>query len=96
MIKEDLKKEQRILSQMHKTLSNIVQETTPLSGKPNPLSSGTIEEIKYCFAVISGREKELAEKLGIDQPKPHNVESEPANSSALRFVKLPKRPGQNV
>ena len=96
MNKEELKKEQRILSQMQKTLSNIVKEVTPPAGKPNPLSNGTIEEIKYCFAVISGREKELAEKLGIDQAKPHNVDVEQPSSSALSFVKLPKRPTQNV
>ncbi len=96
MNKEELNKEQRILSQMHKTLSNIVKEVTPLAGKPNPLSNGTIEEIKYCFAVISGREKELAEKLGIDQAKPHNADVEQPSSSALSFVKLPKRPVQNV
>ncbi len=80
---EELKKEQRILSQMHKTLSNIVKEVTPAAGNPNPLSNGTIEEIKYCFSVISGREKELAEKLGVNH-------SEQPSSSALTFVKLPK------
>ncbi len=96
MIKEELQKEQRILSQMHKTLSNIVKEVTPPAGNPNPLSSGTIEEIKYCFSVISGREKELADKFGIGQAKPHDADDEQPSSSALRFVKLPKRPGQSA
>ena len=90
MPKEELKKEQHILSQMHKTLSNIVKEVTPHPGNPNPLSNGTIEEIKYCFAVISGREKELATKLGIDQAKAHHADGEQTNGSALTFVKLPK------
>ena len=88
MHQEELRKEQHILSQMHKTLSNIVKEVTPPAGNPNPLSNGTIEEIKYCFAVISGREKELADKLGINQTKPANGEQ--PSSSALSFVKLPK------
>ncbi len=92
---EEIKKEQRILSQMHKTLSNIVKEVTPAAGNPNPLSNGTIEEIKYCFSVISGREKELADKLGIDH-KPHDADSEQPSSSALSFVKLPKRYSQSV
>jgi hypothetical protein len=88
---EELKKEQRTLSQVRKTLSNIVKDVTPLAGNPNPLSNGTIEEIKYCFAVISGREKELADKLGLTQAKPHNADSKQPHTSALSFVKLPKR-----
>lgn len=96
MIKEQLQKEQRVLSQMHKTLSNIVKEVTPLAGNPNPLSNGTIEEIKYCFAVISGREKELTDKLGIDQAQPHYADVEQTSASALSFVKLPKRQTQVV
>jgi hypothetical protein len=96
MYKEELMKEQRILSQMHKTLSNIVKEVTPPAGNPTPLSNGTIEEIKYCFSVISGREKELADKLGIDAVKPQHEEAEAPASSGLRFVKLPKRPTQSL
>ncbi len=80
---EELKKEQRILSQMHKTLSNIVKEVTPAAGNPNPLSNDTIEEIKYCFSVISGREQELAAKLGFSH-------GEQPSSNGLSFVKLPK------
>lgn len=96
MNKEELKKEIQVLSQMHKTLSTIVKEVTPPTGNPHPLSNGTIEEIKYCFAVISGREKELADKLGIDHIKPHHADGEQPSSSALTFVKLPKRPSQSV
>jgi hypothetical protein len=91
MYKEELKKEQRTLSQIRKTLSNIVKDVTPLAGNPNPLSNGTIEEIKYCFAVISGREKELADKLGFDQAKPHYADGAQPSSSALNFVKLSKK-----
>jgi hypothetical protein len=90
MNKEELKKEQRLLSQMRKTLGNIVTDVTPLDGQPNPLSNGTIEEIKYCFAIISGREKELADKLGFDQAKPHYTGGEQPSSSVLNFVKLSK------
>jgi hypothetical protein len=102
MYQEELKKEQRILIQVRNTLGNIVKEVTPPAGNPNSLSNGTIEEIKYCFAVISGREKELADKLGIDQAKPHFADaaqpnaSTNANASALSFVKLPKRASQSV
>jgi hypothetical protein len=90
MNKEELKKEQRLLSHMRKTLGNIVKDVTPLAGQPNPLSDGTVEEIKYCFAIISGREKELADKLGFDQAKPHYADGEQPNGSVLNFVKLAK------
>jgi hypothetical protein len=90
MNKEELKKEQRLLSQMRKTLGNIVKDVTPLAGQPNPLSDGTVEEIKYCFAIISGREKELADKLGFDQAKPHYADGEQPSASVLNFVKLSK------
>lgn len=90
MNKEELKKEQRLLSQMRKTLGNIVKDVTPLAGQPNPLSDGTVEEIKYCFAIISGREKELADKLGFDQAKPHYSDGEQPSASVLNFVKLTK------
>ena len=91
MNKVELKKEQRTLSQLRKTLSNIVKDVTPLPGNPNPLSNSTIQEIKDSFALISGREKELADKLGFDQAKPHYADGEQPNASALNFVKLSKR-----
>jgi hypothetical protein len=89
---EELVKEQRVLSQMQKTLKSIVNEISPPAGDANSLSSGTIEEIKYCFAVISGREKELSDRLGIDRDIPHYEDRELSN--ALSFVKLPRRPAQ--
>ena len=75
---------------MRKTLGNIVKDVTPLAGQPNPLSDGTVEEIKYCFAIISGREKELADKLGFDQAKPHYADGKQPSTSVLNFVKLSK------
>jgi hypothetical protein len=91
MYTEDLKKEQRTLSQMRKTLSKIVKDVTPLSGNANPLTNSTMLEIMDCFDSISKREKELTDKLGSGQTKPHYADSAPANSSALNFIKLPRR-----
>ena len=96
MYKEEFKKEQIVLSQMLKTLSNIVKEVTPPAGNPHPLSNGTLEEIKYCFAVISGREKELADRLGISPARPQIPDADQVGSSTLKFVKLPKRPTQSL
>jgi hypothetical protein len=87
---EVLGKEQRILRQVRKTLSNIVKDVTPLGGHSNPLTNSTIQEIMDCFDLISEREKVLAGKLGFDEAKPHYADGKQTDSSALNFVKLSK------
>lgn len=87
MNKEELSKEQQILRLMRKTLGSVVKDATPLGGRPNPLTSNTIQEIKDCFALISDREKELAQKLGFDEAKPYYADGEQPNANVLNFVK---------
>jgi hypothetical protein len=86
----ELSKEQQILRLMRKTLGNVVRDATPLGGRPNPLTANTIQDIKDCFALISEREKELADKLGFDQAKPYYTDGELPNAQVLSFVKPPK------
>lgn len=90
MTTEELSKEQRILSQMRKTLGSVVRDVTPLGGRPNPLTANTIQDIKNCFALISDRERELAEKLNFDQAKPYYRDDEQANAKVINFVRPPK------
>jgi len=78
---EELSKEQRILRMMRKTLASVVKDATPLGGRPNPLKDSTIQEIKDCFALISERERELAEKLGFEQDKPYYADGEQPNAN---------------
>ncbi|MFA6119939.1 MAG: segregation and condensation protein A [Sideroxydans sp.] len=87
---EELSKEQRILRAMRKTLGNVVRDVTPLGGRPNPLTGDTIQDIKDCFALISERERELAEKLGFDEAKPYYKDGSIPNAQVLSFVKPPK------
>jgi hypothetical protein len=87
---EELSKEQRILRLMRKTLGNVVRDVTPLGGRANPLSDTTIQDIKDCFALISEREKELAEKLNFDQAKPYYADGEQPNANVISFVKPSK------
>ena len=82
--------EQRILSQMRKTLGNVVRDVTPLGGRPNPLKESTIQDIKDCFTLISDRERELAEKLNFDQSKPYYQDDEQPNATVINFVRPPK------
>ncbi|MDZ4200786.1 MAG: segregation and condensation protein A [Gallionella sp.] len=83
----ELSKEQQILRVMRKTLGNVVKDATPLGGRPNPLTAETIQGIKDCFALISEREKELAEQLGFDEAKPYYKDGEQTGAQVINFVK---------
>ena len=87
---EELSKEQQILRLMRKTLGNVVRDVTPLGGRANPLTDTTIQDIKDCFALISDREKELAEKLNFDKAKPYYADGEQPNANVISFVKPSK------
>ncbi|MCK9199701.1 MAG: segregation and condensation protein A [Gallionella sp.] len=83
----ELSKEQAVLRAMRKTLGNVVRDVTPLGGRPNPLTGDTIQDIKDCFALISERERELAELLDFDQAKPYYKDGEQPNAQVISFVK---------
>ncbi len=87
---EELSKEQRILRLMRKTLGNVVRDVAPLGGRPNPLTDSTVQDIKDCFALISERERELAEQLNFDQAKPYYKDDAPKGANVINFVKPPK------
>ena len=87
MSNEALRKEQRILRAMRMTLASVVKDVTPKGGYPNPLLDDTVEGIKECFTLISIRERELAEELGMNTSKPYYVD-EVQTSKVLNFVKL--------
>jgi hypothetical protein len=90
MSTEELGHEQRILRMMRKTLGNVVKDVTPMGGRTNPLSENTIQDIKDCFALISARERELAEALDFDQAKPYYADGEIPNAKVVNIVKPTK------
>jgi hypothetical protein len=65
---KDLTLEHRILIQVRQVLASVVRDVTPSPGRPNPLSSKTIEDIRGCFALIAARERELSAKQNPDLP----------------------------
>jgi hypothetical protein len=91
MDKAELSKEQRIMRNMRKTLGNVVKDVTPQGGRTNPLSAGTIQDIKDCFAMISDREKELADALGFDESRPYYTDGEIPSAKVISIVKPPKQ-----
>jgi hypothetical protein len=67
----ELSKDQRILIAMRKTLAAIIKDVTPPPGMKHPLSQTTIEDVRQCLALISAREKELADAEGRGGERPY-------------------------
>jgi hypothetical protein len=66
------KKEREILKVMRQVLASIIKDTTPPHrGMKHPLSDQTIEDVRACLGLISARERELADAVGIPMEKPH-------------------------
>lgn len=56
--------EERILQAVKLTLTGVIKDTATPHGMRHPLSDGTIEDMRQCLALISARERELAEAAG--------------------------------
>jgi hypothetical protein len=67
----DLSVEQRILIAMRKTLGAIIKDVTPPAGMRHPFSEATMEDVRQCLALISAREKELADAQGRGGERPY-------------------------
>ena len=66
MSETELSKEERILQAMKLTLSGVIRDTATPHGMRHPLSDATIEDLRQCLALISARERELAQAAGRD------------------------------
>lgn len=89
--KEELGKEQRIMRAMRKTLTSVVRDCAPRDGVPSPLNPDTVENIRMCLGLISAREAELAEALGLSRnERPRYVDEEPSSYS-MTFVPPAKK-----
>ena len=82
-----LSKEQKIMVAMRKTLANVVKETTPEPGMIHPLSKDTIDDIKACFALVSARERELMEEMGIENKARPHFTDEVKTADVIKFHK---------
>ena len=82
-----LSKEHQILATMRKVLSSIIRDTTPPPGRPSPLSSRTIEDVKQCFNLITAREKEIHDEAGQEMKLRPRYADEPKTSHVVPFTK---------
>lgn len=60
----ELSIESRILQAVKLTLASVIKDTATPHGMRHPLSDGTIEDMRQCLALISARERELAQIAG--------------------------------
>lgn len=84
-----LSMEERILAAMKLTLANVIKDTATPHGLRHPLSDGTIEDLRQCLALISARERELAEAAGRTTSRRPRFAGEPADKEekVIRFHK---------
>jgi hypothetical protein len=83
----ELSKEQQILIAMRKTLAAIIKDVTPPPGMKHPLGAATIEDVRQCLALISAREKELADLDGRGGERPHYID-EPQAAQVVSIAGL--------
>lgn len=60
----ELSMEERILQAVKLTLAGVIRDTATPHGMRHPLSDATIQDLRQCLALISARERELAEAAG--------------------------------
>ena len=82
-----LSKEQQVMVAMRKTLANVIKDTTPEPGMIHPLSKNTVEDLKACFALISARERELMEEMGIENNARPHFTDEVKSADVIKFHK---------
>ena len=83
-------KEQRTLFIMRKLLASIVRESTPKPGMKHILSENTRSDIRMAFELISARERELAEKCGVEIKERPRYPDQPKQSSVISIKSIKK------
>lgn len=84
MDEQTLTHEERILRAVRRALTLVVKDTATPPGVAHPLKDTTIEALRECLALISARERELAEAAGRPQ------------AARPRFADEPRPPGTAV
>jgi hypothetical protein len=83
----ELSKEQQILIAMRQTLTSVIREITPPPGMRHPLSERTLEDVRQCLALISAREKELADAEDRGGERPYYAD-EPPSAQVVPISKI--------
>ena len=80
--------EERILTAVKLTLAAVIKDTATPHGMRHPLSDETIKDLRQCLALISARERELAQAAGRPTGGRPRYADEPARKDpVIRFHK---------
>lgn len=82
--------EERILQAMKLTLAGVIRDTATPPGMRHPLTDATIEDLRQCLALISARERELAQAAGRESAARPQVAGSPAEEER-KIVRVHKR-----
>jgi len=84
----ELSMEKRILRAVKLTLAGVIRDTATPHGMRHPLSDATIQDLRQCLALISARERELAQAAGRPVGGEPRYADEPGQGDAvIRFHK---------
>ena len=84
----ELSKEERILQAVKLTLAGVIKDTATPHGMRHPLSDATMQDLRQCLALISARERELAQAAGRPLGGRPRYADEPAREdTVIRFHK---------
>ena len=86
--------EARILRAVKLTLANVIKDTATPHGMRHPLSDGTIEDLRQCLALISARERELAQAAGNAMADKPRYADEPAREAMVVHFYKKNPPGE--
>jgi hypothetical protein len=90
MSETPLSTEERILQAVKMTLAAVIKDTATPHGMRHPLSDSTIEDLRQCLALISARERELAQAAGKASEARPRYADEPKKESVVRLH--PRKP----
>ena len=98
MADTEISMEARILQAVKLTLASVIRDTATPQGMRHPLSDSTIQDLRQCLALISARERELAEASGRPAGERPRFSDEPRGEKTvdkvIRFHK--KKPPDEV
>ena len=77
MIGNHESKEARILRAVKRVLTGVIKDTASPPGTKHPLSDSTIENMRDCLALISAREREIAQEAGTPETARPRFTDEP-------------------
>ena len=90
---DGLSKEEQILRMLKRVLTDIAKDTSTPPGMKHPLAETTIQGIRDCLALISARERELAQEAGRPSRARPKFIDEPKKSHVVTLHKPKKKPG---